>query len=247
MRRSLSLGVGAAVRATLLVLLFAAIAGAQASPRGVHPRLSAADYAASASGEGVTYAATQLAPDQVKHMFASDISKVYLVFEVACYPSAQANAAVRPYDFLVKTGTKGEYAHPSDGVTVASVIQQKTTPREVHPPVSPSGGVGVGIASTTDPVTGRKLHSVYGEADAGVAVGGPPLYPPPPGSSTVDRTILENQLTDRSLPEGDFLVPVVGYLYFPANYVKKHSGNIYELEYTTAGGSKVLMAVPASK
>ncbi len=71
----------------------------------MHPRLSAADYAASASGEGVTYAATQLAPDQVKYMFASDISKVYLVFEVACYPSAQANSAVRPYDFLVKTGT----------------------------------------------------------------------------------------------------------------------------------------------
>ncbi len=98
--------------------------------------------------------------------------------------------------------------------------------------------MGVGIASTTDPVTGRKLHSVYGEADAGVAVGGPHPYPPPPGSSTVDRTILENQLTDRSLPEGDFLVPVVGYLYFPANYVKKHSGNIREVGYTTADGSR---------
>lgn len=234
-----------------MALILAAIGSAQPTPHGVRPRLSAADYAASASAEGFTYAATQLSADLVKHIFASDISKAYVVLEVACYPSAQANAVVRPADFLVKTGAKGEYAHPADGVTVASVIQQKNTPHETHPPVTPTGGVGVGVASGTDPVTGRKVHSVYGEADASVATGAPPsappLYPPPPGSAPVDRAILEDQLVEHSLPEGDFLVPVAGYLYFPASYLKKHSGNTYALEYVTAGGAKVVLAVPASK
>jgi hypothetical protein len=220
---------------------------AQPSSRGVRPRSSAADYAASASAEGVTYGATQLSPTEVKHLFASDITKSYLVFEVACYPTGQADAVVQPRDFLIKTGAKGDYAHPVDGITVASVVQQKTAPREAHPPVTSTGGVGVGVASGTDPVTGRKVHTVYGEADASVAAGGPPLYPPPPGSSPVDRDILESPLTSRALPEGQFTVPVAGYLYFPASYVKKHSGNTYEMEYMTDSGRKALISIPVSK
>jgi hypothetical protein len=235
------------VMASLVITSFATALIGQSSSRGVRPRSSAADYAASASAEGVTYAATQLSPDQVKHLFTSDISKSYLVFEIAVYPSSQANAAVQPDDFLIRTGPKGEYAHPADGVTVASVIQQKTTPRETHPPITSSGGVGVGIASGTDPVTGRRVRTVYSEADASVGAGGPPPYPSPPGSSPVDRGLLESQLMDRALPEGQFTVPVAGYLYFPASYVKKHSGNNYEMEYTTEGGRKVLIPVPVSK
>jgi hypothetical protein len=232
---------------TTLTVLTLAVIQAQPPAHRISARASAADYAASASAEGVTYAATQLALDQVRHIFASDISKLYIVFEVACFPSAQAKVTAKPFDFLIKAGTQGEYAHPADGVTVASVMQQKTTRRDTQPPITPMGGVGVGVGSATDPATGRKVHSVYTEAEAGVTVGGPPLYPTAPGSGQIDRSILEAQLMDRALPEGQFLVPVAGYLYFPAAYLKKHGGNHYEMEYVTSNGRKVLISVPASK
>jgi hypothetical protein len=79
----------------LLLATFATLQGvSQPSAHGIRARSTAADYAASGYLEGVTYAASQVSPDQVKHIFASDISKSYLVFEVAVYPSQQANAQI---------------------------------------------------------------------------------------------------------------------------------------------------------
>jgi hypothetical protein len=148
----------------------------------------------------------------------------------------------------MKAGTKGEYAHPVDGATVASVVQQKAAPVATRPTVTPMGEVGVGVGSATDPATGRKIHSVSTEAEAGVGVGGgQPTYPPPPGSASVDRAILESQLLARSLPEGQFPAPVAGYLYFPASYLKKHGGSGFELEYQTPSGAKVVLVLPVSK
>lgn len=232
----------------LLLGACAAVLGvSQPSPHGIRARPAAADYGASGSLEGVTYAASQVSPDQVKHIFASDISKSYLVFEVAVYPSQQANAQVEPEDFLVKAGMKGEYAHPADGVTVASVVQQKTAPVVSRPAVTPVGEVGVGVGSVTDPATGRKIHTVSTEAGAGVSVGGPSTNPAPPNTTSMDRAILEAQLLARSLPAGEFLAPVAGYLYFPASSLKRHGRSGFELEYQTQRGSKVVLVVPVSK
>jgi len=223
------------------VLCFATPAHSQ-GPIGVHPR-SPADYAVSAQLSGATFAASILSSDQVKHIFTADISKRYLVIEVACFPGSNASLDIHPDDFLVKTGTKGEFVHPADGVTVASVIQGKNSP----PPPSRSTvhtEAGVGYQTGTD-AYGRRVHSVYTEAGASV---GPDTNPPPdprPGSTPQDRQNLEYQLMDRGLGEGRATAPVAGYLYFPAASLKKSLANTYQLQYFDDTGKKVDLPVPA--
>lgn len=221
----------------LAVLCFAPPAQSQ-----VHPR-SPSDYAVSAQLNGATLAASILSSDQVKHIFAVDISKSYVVIEVACFPGPNTSLDVHPDDFLIKTGTKGEFVHPADGVTVASAIQGKTLP----PPPSRSTvhtEAAVGYQTGTD-AYGRRVHSVYTEAGAGV---GPDSNPPPdprPGSSPQDRQNLEDQLMDRFLGEGRTAAPVAGYLYFPTASLKKSPANTYQLQYFGDAGQKVDLSVTA--
>ncbi len=225
----------------LVALCFAPAARSQ-GPIGVHPR-SPADYAVTAQLNGATFAASILSADQVKHLFAADISKSYVVIEVACFPGPNAYLDVHPDDFLVKAGNKGEFVHPTDGVTVASVIQGKNAP---PPPSRPTvhSEAAVGYQTGTD-AYGRREHSVYTEA--GVGVGPDPNPPPDPrsGGSPQDRQNLEYQLMDKGLGTGRTTAPVAGYLYFPAALLKKPTANTYQLEYFDDGGQKVDLPVPA--
>jgi hypothetical protein len=170
-----------------------------------------------------------------------------MVFEVACFPS-QGAITIDPGDFLIKAGTKSEFVHPADAATVASVMQEKNTPR-IHPngntDIYTSGEVG--YESGTDPYTGRRVHGVYTAAGAGVGhESGPmPPAPPPPGSTPDDRSLLESQLAGRAFPQGNFAAPVAGFLYFPARELKKKSSGDYELEYLSDGSGKVRLQVPA--
>ncbi len=214
---------------------------------GIPPRATPADYSASFQTKNAIFAASLLPADQVKHIFAVDISKTYLVFEVALYPPQNAKVTIGADDFLVKSGANSEFVHSADAVTVASVIQQKNTPR---PPsgrnveVVPSASVG--YESGTDPYTGRRVHGVYTEAGVGVGPnpGPDPRFPPPPGSSPYDRQLLEAELARRALPSGQFTAPVAGYLYFPASRVKKNSAGAYELDYLGDNTAKVQLQIP---
>jgi hypothetical protein len=218
-----------------------------ASPLGVHPRASAADYGVSQQTAAGTFAASLVPKDEVKRLFAVDISNTYVVMEVAFYPSQQVQLATA--DFLVKSGKSSvEFTHPADAVTVASVIQDKNTPR-LPAPNSPQvvTTAGVGYASGTDPYTGRQVHSVYTEAGVGVTNGSPGGYPPGPpphGSTDYDRMTLQQQLASRALPDGSFASPVAGFLYFPAKEIKKKDG-VYELDYLAGGNGTIRLFVPA--
>ena len=220
--------------------------------RGIHPRASAADYAASEQTKNATYAAAIVPASQVKHLFAVDISKTYTVIELACYPSQAGAATVDPTDFVVKILKNSEFVHPVDPVTVAAVMQDKNTPR---PPSARNPDVyteaGVGYESGTDPVTGRRVHGTYTEAGVGMGTGrdgGPYPYPAPPpaGATPQDRAMLEQQLAEKALPGGSFSVPVAGFLYFPANSLKKSSGS-YELEYLGDASGKMTLRLPAKE
>jgi len=224
----------------LAVLCFAPPAHSQ-GPIGVHPR-APADYAVAGQLSGATFAASILSSDQVKHIFAVDISKSYIVIEVACFPGHNATLDVHPDDFLIKAASKGEFLHPADGVTVASVIQGKNS----RPPASRSTvhtEAAVGYQSGTDEY-GRRVHGVY--TDAGVGVGPDPNVPldPRPGGSPQDRQTLEYQLMERALGEGRTTAPVAGYLYFPAASLKKSPANTYQLQYFDDAGQKVDLPVP---
>jgi hypothetical protein len=220
------------------------VAAAQANT-GVHPRATPGDYDAAQQGKTVTYAASVLSADQVKHIFSIDISKSYLVFEVACYPLRSGQTSVDPDDFLIRAGKKSEFVHPADAVTVASVIQQKNTPRPASNGSAVYTSANVGYESGTDPYTGRRVHGVY--SGAGVGVGPPdsaPPLPPSPGSTPQDRAILESQLSDKALPQGSFTAPVAGFLYFTLKAIKKKSSGIYELDYLGGASGKVQLQVP---
>jgi hypothetical protein len=217
------------------------------APYGIHPRPTPADYAASQTTRLATYAASVVPRDEVKHLFAVDISNSYVVVEVACYPSASGPITLSADDFLIKSGANSEYTHPADAVTVAAVIQEKNTPR----PPSSSGTnvattVGVGYESATDPYTGRKIHGVYTEAGTAVSTGAPDTFPPGPpvpGSTAYDRMTLQQQLGQRALPDGTYTAPVAGFLYFPSKEIKKKNGG-YELDYLAGGRDSVRLQIP---
>jgi hypothetical protein len=233
------------VRLVLAALLCSQLASSQ-GPIGVRPR-APADYAVSGQLNGATFAASVLSNDQVKHIFATDISRTYIVVEVACFPGRNGPIDVHPDDFLVKTGTKGEFVHPADGVTVASVIQRKDSP---PPPPSSKPAVhteaAVGYSSGTDEY-GRRVHQVYTEA--GVAVGPDPNPPPYPqtGAPPPDRQILEQQLMERALGEGRTSAPVAGYLYFPAASIKKSAADTYQLQYFGDSGQRLDLPIPTKR
>lgn len=236
------------VKAAVCIGVGAIISTAQSTSSGVHPRSAPSDYSAvQRTGTG-TYAASLLSPNQVKDLFAVDISKTYMVFEVACYPTSTGMATIHPDDFLIKTGKNSEFVHPADAVTVASVIQRKNAP---PPPSNKDSEIytsaNIGYESGTDPYTGRRVHSVY--TGAGVGVGpaqpGDPYPMPRAGGTSRDRAILESQLADKALPEGSFSKPVAGFVYFPAKEIRKKANGRYDLEYLSDSSGKVQLQVSA--
>ncbi len=230
-------------------------------PHGLPPRASANDYAAHIQVGDVTYGASLLSPDQVKHTFAFDISKTYVVFEVAVYPEANSTGrlSLDPEGFVVGVAG-GDVVHRADAVTVASVIQQKNTPRPSSRQGTVVASTEVGYESGTDPYTGRRVHGTYTDTQVGVGTGrdnGPPVYPRP-GGYPQDRQLLEDQLWDKSLPESKITRPTAGYIYFPASLLKKQPNGFYTLEYlgpqnqddesgANAPFAKVELKVPAKK
>ena len=238
-----------ATRGFFFLLSAGILWGQQAPPRahGVPVRAKPGDYPVHVQVNGVTYAAAVLSSSEVKHIFAFDITKTYVVFEIALYPDAGSHLQLDPGGFVVKIPRTGDVAHNADSVTVASVIQQENIPKppsKVGPVVA---STEVGYESGTDPYSGQRVHGTYTATQVGIGAGndpGPPRYPSP-GGYPQDRALLENQLWDKSLPEGDIQHPTAGYLYFPASLLKKKSDNVYQLQYLGPQDQPQLANAPA--
>lgn len=210
-------------------------------PKGVPARSTADDYTAHISVDGVTYAASLLSADQVKHAFAFDISKNYVVFEVAVYPQVPSSFNLDPDGFVVRSSSGSEPVHASDSVTVASEIQQKNLPSPPSNKPAVTASTAVGYESGTDPYTGQRYHGTYTATEVGVDNRNNfPPAPPSPGGYPQDRALLENQLWDRSLPQAKVDRPTAGYLYFPVSLVKRKSGGQYVLQYLGSDREPVL-------
>ncbi len=234
-------------RASLLALCSTLLLLGQDQPKGVHPRNRPEDYSAHVQSNGLTIAATVVPPSEVKDLFAFDISKNYVVFEVACYPEANGRIQLQEDDFVIKTNDKGALAHRADSQTVAAAIQQKNSPKAPSAvPVTVYTQANIGYASGTDPYTGRRVGGVYTSGGVGVSNAPAPQQYPRPGSEPQDRAVLENQLWNKSLPEGTFTASVAGYLYFPASLLKKKSNGSYLLQYQSADSSvRIDLPVPS--
>jgi hypothetical protein len=224
----------------------------QHQSRGVPARSKPDQYTAHLSVAGVSYAASLVPAAEVKRLFAFDISKNYAVFEVALYPQTDVPMKLDPEGFVVRISQNTEPVRRADSVTVASVIQQKNLPPPPYKssgPVAVSAATEVGYESGRDPYTGQKTHGTYTASQVGVATGGgenAPRPSPNPGGYPRDRELLENQLWDKSLPEGQIRQPTAGYLYFPAALLKKKTGAAYELEYLGAEHEPQLTGVPSN-
>jgi hypothetical protein len=126
-------------------------------------------------------------------------------------------------------------AKPASPKVVAASLQKRARDqRDVA--VSPS--VGVGRSSPTyDPVYGPVGGGgIYTSAGVGVAVGSRGAQP---GSTDQDRAVMETELSEKGLPEGNAAVPVAGYLYFP---LARNKQAVYQLQYVLKG-QKILLTL----
>jgi hypothetical protein len=239
---------------TLTVLTFASMVllGQEARLKGVHPRATPEDYLVKAEGSNAAYAASLIPNEQVKHLFAFDISGKYLVFEIACFPRNGRTMPIDPDDFVLSRGSKGDGAHQVDASAVALAIQMEHLPRSSSHSGEIMTEAHVGYESGRDPVTGQRVSGVYGGGGVAATRGGEGRYPsdpPRPGGQPEDRRLLQSQLEDRQLPAGKFDHAVAGYLYFPKALAKKDGNGNYVLEHlgeTNASGvsEKIDLVIP---
>jgi hypothetical protein len=222
--------------AAVLVTVVFCLTGDEA-PKGVPAKPTAADYAAKAEWKQATFAASLVPAKQVEHLFAFDISKTFVVFEVACYAGDNNPLKISREAFVVKVNASGDAIHHSEAPTVAASIQRQREPEiPSSMPVNVSGGAEIGVQHGTDPYTGRPVTGVYTGGQVGVqtADNRPIQRPDPtprPGATYEDRKMLEAQLTARSLPEGSVDHAVAGYLFFRKSDLKAQPDNTYTLEY----------------
>ena len=114
-------------------------------PNGVSARATANDYTAKIEVGDTTYAASLVPAAEVKHIFAFDITKTYIVLEVAVYPGG-AHMQLNPDAFVVHIPDALDVAHRADSMTVASVIQQRSLPQ---PPFEEHAQNGRGVKRAT--------------------------------------------------------------------------------------------------
>lgn len=219
--------------------------------RGIRPRSGGADYPAHESAAGITVAAAVIPPDEVRHMFATDLNAGFIVMEVAVYPGNAPEVDLSAADFALKIGASQTLLRPVNGRAIAAILQRTNSPRQPtrasDVTLYPTAGIGY-ESGGYDPVTGRRrTGGVYTESGVGVGIGasGAPPPDPHPASTDRDRLTMQQELDDKALPEGKATQPVAGYLYFPRPAGKQRNA-LYEITYYGVSG-KLRLAVPPPK
>jgi len=196
------------MRAFWLATLFLTSLAA-ADDTGVAPRAKPSDYPAHEKVKTTVLAAALVPADQAKKMFSSEISKAYIVVEVAVYPGAGQSFDVDRLDFSLNSSD--QVLHASNPRDVANPWQDKHAGIPSRGP-NVSGETGVEVAHGTDPVTGRPRTSVA--TYEGVAVSNYPADPAPPAPRGNSDQSAAQKVRDMALGQGLTSKPVAGYLYF---------------------------------
>lgn len=222
------------------------LAGMLLAKDGIRPRGASTDYPAHLRAGSVTVAAAVIPAERVHKLFAADLNRAgYQVIEIGVFPEPGAEADVAADDFMLGNGSGSAAVRPASARTVAAVVDQKDNPprgKQKDVDIYTTASIGYDSAGTYDPPTGRRKGAVYTSAGVGVgapAAGGPAPYP----KATRDPALLEQELWDKSLPEGKTSIAVAGYLFFP-----KSSGSKKNVELTWyAPGGVVRVVVPTGK
>jgi hypothetical protein len=207
-------------RLVLLVLLLSSWSLAD-SHRGLKPRAKPSDYPVVQRQNNVTIAAEQLSKRQVHNSFASDLNRGFVVVEVGLFPQPDASIQVSPDQFVLRVAGSNSVIRPAAPETIARVLQKKSDSNDVV--LHPTATIGYETGGR-DPYGNR----YPGGLTTGVGViGGRGAGPT--ANTPADRTTMERELRDKSLPEGKADKSVAGYIYFPVTSRKIAA---YDLEYT---------------
>ncbi|MEJ7607348.1 MAG: hypothetical protein WKF37_14055 [Bryobacteraceae bacterium] len=173
---------------------------------GLPVRSDIADYPARAQDQGVQVAAEALSHDDVKNLFATDLSK-YLVVEVAVWPKAGTELEVSAIDFSLRGEAGRPVIRPGSPRTIAGVNQRRSQSRRNDIVLYPTVGLSTGSWGTGTNV------------GVGVGTGG---GRPGPASTDRDRDTMELELDERGLRDGATRKPVAGYVFsrFPGSRQK---------------------------
>jgi hypothetical protein len=211
-----------------------AVAAVWAGEHGIRPRPTPDDYPARKIANGFTLAAAVLTPEQVKKRFAADLNHGYVVVEVAVYPEAGHDVTMATRDFMARFGSDTETERPLSPQAIAARLGKKDTtpPPEIASKVHVYTEETVGYEHGPVGPNGRSAGGVYTGTTTGVGIGNPG-YPPPAQSSPagMDRTSIQLELDDLSLPDKTISEETAGYLYFP----KPSKGKVSPLHLTYYG------------
>ncbi len=213
------------------VALISVLVAAGCAAQGIKPRAQAADFPAQTEGKDFTLGAARIPADEVQAAFTTDLSRRYIVVEVAVYPRNGQPVDVNADDFVLRVAGSKDIVRPVRAKTVAAVLQ-KSAPADRNIDLYPTVGVGYETGGY-DPATGRRGGGLTTSTGLGVGIGNSR-----PASTPEDRKVMETELTEKGLPEGKTGKPVAGYLYFPSTPKKKAVA--YELEYQSPSGPAVL-------
>jgi hypothetical protein len=230
--------------ATCFLLAVGMLAGGDGN--GIRPRGNSTEYPSHETAGAVTIAAAAIPPEQVRKLFATDLSG-YIVMEVAVYLEPGKQVDLSFGDFLLRIGSNSETIRAANAQAIASILQKKNAPqppRATDVTIYPTATIGY-ESGGYDPTTGRRRSGVYTGAGVGVGVGGAggPINAPRPASTDRDRTTMQQELEDKSLPEGKTTHTVAGYLYFPKPSGKSKSA-VYDLSYYGAETRLRLLVPP---
>ncbi len=175
-----------------------------------------------------------LSKKQVRRTFVSGIHQDYLLARVTVVPKGGGSVEVSRQDFSLAVEGSTTRLGAEDPARVAAAIHGQQQDRH-QVTVTPTGEVG--YYSGPDPTrpgdpTSRK-SGVYTRVGAGVGVSRGP------GLTSEDRGVMELELSEKSLPEGETSAPVAGHLYFlsPSKNAKR-----LQLIYQPASGPELILS-----
>lgn len=213
---------------------------------GIRPRGTAADYPAHETAGGITVAGAVIPAEQCRRMFSVDLDRAgYVVVEVAIYPENNREVDLSSADFMLRIGSDSDATRAISARSLAAVLYKKDNrPPQIGPPIDVATTSSVGWENGRDPITGQRRSGVYTGGGVGVGVGGRDRNDPlPPASTGRDRATTEQELLDKSLPDGPTRRPVAGYLYFPKPS-KRIKNASHEITYY-AVPEKIRLVLPA--
>lgn len=198
---------------------------------GTAPRSSADKYRAHSEHFGVSIGAELLTRKEVSKEFAADVNHCCLVVQVAVYPKKDEPLNVSRDDFkLTVEGTDTSVRPQSAGVISAKLEKAEDSSGVTN---STSAGIGYESGGYTDPVTGQPVRGHTVTRSAQTEVGSGDRVRVPAAEAERDRQVIEQELSEKGLPEAKIAMPVSGYLYFSLRKQKKDTK--YRLEYVVNG------------